>query len=170
METNIKKCAECLWDTLFSTKAHSGLEDWQRLDAGVHTRDAYFPFSLLSHYLRVKEVNCLSCLPLFFLFRLWLLIRTIQDEPDKTRKPHSLIAQFPSRSIKQALICSPGELRGHKSSRAASEIKACWQQVNIWQSPSAHLTQGQVTYFLQRRTPVPSSVVWLHQFNSHVRR
>lgn len=55
----------------------------------------------------------LFLLLLFSLFRVWLPIWTIQDEPDETMKPHSLITQFTPCNIKQALIWSTGELWGH---------------------------------------------------------
>lgn len=40
---------ECLWDSSFRAKGPNGFAAWQRLGAGVHTRDAYLPFSLLNH-------------------------------------------------------------------------------------------------------------------------
>lgn len=55
----------------------------------------------------------LFLLLLFSLFRVWLPIWTIQDEPDETMTPHSLITQFTPCNTKQAPIWCTGELRGH---------------------------------------------------------
>lgn len=96
-------------------EGHNGSDCQQKLSTGVHTRDAWFAFSLLSLYLSErKEESCFFFwLPLYIHFRVPLMIGAIQDEPDKTRTSHSLTVQSPSRNIKQALILSTGGLRGH---------------------------------------------------------